>query len=303
MAARLAKKKESISTIHDGGGHLVLCKPDKRPCWMGWQKQRPALDVSIQHDGPLGIIPYSIGTSALDVDIGDWRKLPRSWVNYGTRRKSGRHLFYGDDQARRNSTWTAEDCAGEVRGANGYLILWKDGAERLAAAIAGPRQFSLFPFPVELIQDRSEPGRLIQFPERPLNPSRSLHLERVQVGARNDSLFDVVRFMAYEDLTHYRKAGGHLRGWKRLVYDLTHDNNLRFPVPLKRADVRSVAYSVATWVWSWGYDHSQTMQSKRGIKSGVARRKGTHERDKAIIQAVSMGRSPAGRWPGVWDRP
>ena len=69
-------KQESISTIHDAGGHLVLCKPNKRPCWMGWQKQRPALDVSIQHDGPLGIIPYSIGTSALDVDIGDWRKLP-----------------------------------------------------------------------------------------------------------------------------------------------------------------------------------------------------------------------------------
>ena len=79
----------------------------------------------------------------------------------------------------------------EVRGANGYLILWKDGAKRLAAAIAGPRQLSLFPFPIELIQDHIEPGRLIQFPERPLNPSRSLDLERVQVGARNDSLFDV----------------------------------------------------------------------------------------------------------------
>ena len=148
------------------------------------------LDVSIQHDGPLGIIPYSIGTSALDVDRGDWRKLPRSWVNYRTRRKGGRHLFYGDDQARGNSNWAAKDCSGEVRGAKGYLILWKDGAERLAAAIAGPRQLSLFPFPVELIQDRSEPGQLIHFPERPLNPSRSLHLESVQVGARNDSLFD-----------------------------------------------------------------------------------------------------------------
>ena len=161
--------QEAISAIHEAGGHLVLCrardevvagkiKKAKSPIWSGWQKQRPALDVSIQHDGPLGIIPYSIGTSALDLDRGDWRKMPRSWVNYGTRRKGGRHLFYGDDQARGNSNWSAEDCGGEVRGANGYMLLWKDGANRLADAISGPRQMSLFPFPHELIQ-KFEPGR------------------------------------------------------------------------------------------------------------------------------------------------
>ena len=257
---------------------------------MGWQKQRPALDVSIQHDGPLGIIPYSIGTSALDLDRGDWRKMPRSWVNYGTRRKGGRHLFYADDQARRNSTWAAEDCAGEVRGANGYLILWKDGAKRLAAAITGPRQLSLFPFPAELIQE-FQPGQLIQFPERPLNPSRSIHLERVQVGARNDSLFDVVRKMSYQELTFYRKAGGHLRGWLRLVYEFTDDNNRRFPVPLVRDEVRAVAYSVATWVWSRGYDHSPEKQAARAIEGMRQRREANQGRDKAIIEAVSEGRS------------
>ena len=292
MLARLAKKKESISTIHDAGGHLVLCKPDKRPCWMGWQKQRPALDVSIQHDGPLGIIPYSIGTSALDVDIGDWRKLPRSWVNYGTRRKSGRHLFYADDQARGNSTWAAEDCAGEVRGANGYLILWKDGAKRLAAAIAGPRQLSLFPFPVELIQDRSEPGRLIRFPERTLNPSRSLDLERVQVGARNDSLFDVVRKRAYQELTDYRKESGNLGGWLKLVYAFTDDNNRRFPVPLKRDEVRALAYSVATWIWSRGYDHSPEKQAARAREGMRQRRAGTPlENDRRPWESMGISRA------------
>ena len=257
---------------------------------MGWQKQRPALDVSIQHDGPLGIIPYSIGTSALDLDRGDWRKLPRPWVNYRTRRKGGRHLFYADDQARGNSNWAAEDCAGEVRGAKGYLILWKDGAKRLAAAIAGSRQRSLFPFPAELIQE-FEPGRLIQFPERPLNPSRSIHLERVQVGARNDSLFDVVRKMSYQELTFYRKAGGHLRGWKDLVYGFTDENNRRFPNPMERDDVRSVAYSVATWVWSRGYDHSPEKQAARAIEGMRQRREANEGRDKAIVKAVSEGRS------------
>ena len=199
--------------------------------------------------------------------------MPRSWVNYRTRRKGGSViLFYGDDQAQgKSATGRLTDCGGEVRGAKGYLILWKDGAERLAAAIAGPRQLSLFPFPAELIQE-FEPGRLIQFPERPLNPSRSIHLERVQVGARNDSLFDVVRKMSYQELTFYRKAGGHLRGWLRLVYDFTDDNNRRFPVPMERDDVRSVAYSVATWVWSRGYDHSPEKQAARAIEGMRQRR-------------------------------
>ena len=131
-----------------------------------------------------------------------------------------------------------------------------------------------------MIQDHIEPGRLIQFPERPLNPSRSLDLERVQVGARNDSLFDVVRKCAYRELTDYRKEGGNLDGWLKLVHDFTEDHNRRFSVPLKRDEVRTVAYSIATWVWSWGYDHSQTMQSKRGIKSGAARRKLTPLEDE-----------------------
>ena len=286
-----AQSEKSISTIHQAGGHLVLCKDDKRPCWLGWQKQRPSLDISIQHDGPLGIIPYSIGTSALDVDRGDWRKLPKAWANYATRRKNGRHLYYHDGEPRRNQAWESDDCSGEVRGATGYVILCRDGAERLASAIAGPRQMSPFPFPDELIQDRSEPGRLIQLPERVRNPARSLDLERIQKGARNDSLFDVVRKRAYQELTAYRKEGGDLGGWLRRVYALTDDNNRRFPVPLDRAEVRAIAYSVATWVWSRGYDHSNKKQKERQVKQVESRRAKNRERDRAIIQAASDGES------------
>ena len=245
----------------------------------------------MQHGGLLGIIPYSIGTSALDVDRGDWRKLPKAWANYATRRKRGRHLFYGDDSARRNQAWESDDCSGEVRGATGYVILWKDGAKRLADAIAGGVQLELFPFPHELIQERSEPGRLIQFPERPLNPSRSLALESIQKGARNDSLFDVVRKRAYQELTAYRKEGGDLGGWLRRVYALTDDNNRRFPVPLDRDEVRAIAYSVATWVWSRGYDHSNKKQKERQVKQVESRRAKNRERDLIIIQAAIDGES------------
>ena len=66
----------------------------------------------------------------------------------------------------------------------------------------------------------------------------------------------------------------------------TDDNNRRFPVPLDRDDVRSVAYSVATWVWSWGYDHSPEKQAARASEGMRQRRTANEERDMAIIQAV-----------------
>ena len=69
-------KQAAIGAIHDAGGHIVLCRISKAPIWSGWQRQSAARDVCLAHDGPLGIVPQSIGTSALDVDRGDWRKMP-----------------------------------------------------------------------------------------------------------------------------------------------------------------------------------------------------------------------------------
>ena len=275
----------AIGVIHDAGGHLVLCRRDKSPIWNGWQRQRPALDVCLAYDGKLGIIPQSIGTSALDVDSGDWRNMPHPWANYGTRRKAGRHLYYADDVPRGNSKWAALGCSGEVRGASGYVILWRDGLERIAAAISGPGQLSLFPFPDDLIE-RPEPGQLIQFPERPLNPYRSLDLERVPGGpgvrgARHDSLFDVVRLRAYQEIEAYRRErGADLAGWLKLIHSYTDDNNRRFRVPLLASSVRSTSYSVATWVWSRYYDHTPGKQRERQVKWAEAMRE--KNRDRAI---------------------
>ena len=284
-----------LKVIHDAGAHLVLCRARaegkhraKSPYWAQWNVQRPTLDVCSAHDGPLGIIPYSLGATALDVDQGDWKRLPQSWVNYRTRRKGGRHLYYADDQARGNSNWAAEDCAGEVRGAKGYLCLWDDAVQRLADALTGPRQLSLFPFPVELLKA----GKLLHFPAARVDfvVGQSLDLETVQRGARNNSLFDVTRLWAYRAVEDHRD--GPLADWIAAVHAFTHQNNKRFPVPLKRPScIQSTAYSVATWVWSKYFNHSKAMQSQRGIKSGAARRALTHERDKAIIQAVSEGRT------------
>ena len=307
-------KQAAIGVIHDAGGHLVLCRARaegeqkaKSPYWSGWQLQGAALDVCLAHDGPLGIVPQSIGTSGLDVDFGDWNKMPGAWADYGTRRKGGRHLYYCDDVERGNRNWKAAGCSGEIRGARGYLILWGNGPERIAAAITGPRQLSLFPFPADLLE--AIPGRVISFPERPVNPYRSIDLERVPGGpgvrgARHDSLFDVVRLRGYRVIDSYRRErGASLAGWLKLIHGYTDDNNRRFRVPLPASSVRSTSYSVATWVWS-RLDHSPEKQRERQAKWAESMRARNRDRDRAIIHAIEGGRSlrDVGREYGLTGR-
>ena len=70
--------------------------------------------------------------------------------------------------------------------------------------------------------------------------------------------------------------------------------NTNLVATLVAATARSVHGYRAKWKAKSEY-YTQEQRSlwgkARGIKSGEARRKLTHERDKAIIQAVSEGRS------------
>ena len=60
---------KDLSTIVDAGGHLILIRRGlKRPVWSKWEKRKPSMDVVAAHDGRIGLIPSSIGATALDVD-------------------------------------------------------------------------------------------------------------------------------------------------------------------------------------------------------------------------------------------
>ena len=113
--------------IYAAGGHFVLCAPSKRQIWRGWNRQRPPFEVAELHrseDGLLGIIPWSLRRSALDVDHGDPRNLFEHydpWADLPSRR--GRHAYYDDDEPRANATWAARGCRGDVRSAKDYLVL------------------------------------------------------------------------------------------------------------------------------------------------------------------------------------
>ena len=77
-----------------------------------------------------------------------------------------------------------------------------------------------------------------------------------------------------------------------------HAANQSFLIPLPDAEVAGIARSVQQYRLKWitkGKHYTPTQRTlwgrARGIKSGAARRKLTEVRDKAIIQAVSQGRT------------
>ena len=281
----------------------MLADTHKRPVWRGWQRRRPGLDVVLGHHGPLGIMPWSLSTSALDVDKGDPSILIEDCAPMAvldSRRPGGRHLYYHDSTGRGNTHFEVYGCAGEVRSAAGYLILWGDGPAILADALGDPIARSRR-WPVDLF-DAAGVGPVTlpaaaKVPDyKPSKASRAtwaaaaeaVALERVQRGQRNLRLFDAVRFWAYSVA-----RGGDLDAWTRRAFIHALEQNRRLCEPLERAEVKQTAYSISTWCWDGGgpIDHSSAAQRRRGVKSGKVRRARVASRDRAIVEAYGAGAS------------
>ena len=131
----------SLQRIFDAGGHFILAKEDKRPLWRSWDKLRPPIDLVKAHDGPLGLKPWSVGTTGLDVDLGDPSLLLEDHPAMAvllSKRPGGKHLYYHDTKGRGNGSFSVLGCSGEIRSDRGYLILWGDGAAVLADALSDP---------------------------------------------------------------------------------------------------------------------------------------------------------------------
>ena len=128
-----------LAVQHDA--HIVLADANKRPCWLdsglySWPRRRPTPEVILQHRGPFGIVPWSIKTTGLDIDDGDPQELALAVSPLATlRTRRGHHLYVPDTAPRGNATFAAYGCRGDVRGHRGYLLLHRDGPERLLDAI------------------------------------------------------------------------------------------------------------------------------------------------------------------------
>ena len=303
-----SEHSQALQIIFDAGGHFVLCRLDKRPVWRYWQKLRPPIEVVLGHDGLLGLIPWSVSTSALDVDRGDPSLLGKKHPPLAellSRLPGRKHFYYYDTEGRGNGRFVLLGCSGEIRSAKGYLILWHDGPEILADALGDPIARARR-FPRDLWEmaglpavTRPAAAKTPAYSYKPSTQSRqawaeaaaAIELETIRRGLRNVRLFDGVRFWAYSV-----SRGQDYPAWMRRVRVYALEQNRRFPEPLEESEVIRTAYSIGSWCWSgggakWHFDHSSAAQRRRGIKSGKVRRVRNAKRDTAIVAAVEAGLS------------
>ena len=310
------KLSQAIKSLHDRGARFVLCwggdgpKPKpKAPITPHWQKIKPPVSRVLAHypNRPLGIVPWSVQTTALDKDFGDASQLIAErppLAELLSQRPGGLHLYYRDSEGRVNGKWKANGCSGEVRGARGYVVLWDD-PWKLVSALENPPPGAVS-FPADLFEAIGRPLKTAEvfdptFSKNPKNRPDpncplplNLELEGIYPGGRHSALFDAVRAWAYR-----QELDRDLDKWQSLVKAYAENQNKRFPVPYGAypgdgGEVKRMADSVAGWCWSGGgpIDHSPPAQRRRGAKSGRVRRLKVRDLDAAAVQAVVVeGRS------------
>ena len=267
--------------------HVVLCDRAKRPYWQGrhygWRNRQPSLDVLTAHDGVFGIVPWSIRSTVLDVDFGDPRQLrlfAPPYVELPTTR--GWHEYYDDDKPRKNRDWNGPGgTRGQVRGANGYVVLHGDGPARLLEVLEDHRR-ARYPYPADLFEAA---GLVPVFDPGPARPFRMSQpeppdVEDAPVGQRHHALFTALR-RKVDVMERPRRADGavDVSPWVRRVTDAAFALNARLSVPKVAYEAQWMGYSVATWYASRDAhartDHSPTRQAARGRRSGATRRQGS----------------------------
>ena len=258
----------------------MLCRANKSPFWKGWQHNRAPLDKVEYHQArglPVGVIPWSLRASGLDVDWGnpsDFATAYPPMARLPSRRPGGQHLWYRDTQPRRNLQQLAfPGWSGDLRSRSGYLINWagEAGWEALLDGVIHERGVL---FPADALGTAStsilEQTQGVPAPasipwERTAAGLPDLRV--IMPGQRNLALFDYVRFWAYK-----ASLGRDLDEWHKRVEYHANNLNLLFSVSLETQEVRDIAYSVSTWTWARpALNHAPEVPGGEGPKVGAVK--------------------------------
>ena len=153
--------------LHRRGAHFVLCRDDKRPLSAGWQKTRPDFAAVEEHAarGLVGVIPGSVGCVVVDVDEGGAAGVEALRGVLGEpivairTRSGGFHLWYpapAGEIGNRKWALDAPPCDGDIRGSNGFVVLWDPAAvvDGIAANFAAAAAPSLHALPKPTVNGR-----------------------------------------------------------------------------------------------------------------------------------------------------
>ena len=310
-AVLTARARVALTSLHRDGAHLVLVSPDCKKSFGKWRHRRPNLVTLLTHPGPIGIVPHSVGLTALDVDRGGlglqraFVQIARPALSLPSRRPGRRHWYWHDDQPRRNCLWGAgrpclrRGCGcrqsglwegplgGEVRGASGYLICWSGRWDAVLEAAEGePHPFGPVAELLDLAESDQRRGAPPATPDAGLQLRLDDDLALTPIGARNITLFEALRYWSWprrSDLTVERSV------------DVAQAMAAQMRTPLPVAEVVDTARSVATYTISRSgvpdRDVSSEAQARRGRLSGIARRGPHADRDAAILSDRQQGMS------------
>ena len=285
---------DAIDYLHHQGAQFVLCDGKRPVQGQAFKSYHPTLEIVRNHHangGNLGIVPATIGTSALDLDYGDPADLlhhhPARAV-VPTMRPGGLHIYYDHDPNAEQREWDKYGCGGEVRSKpGGYVVEYSpESWQTIADSIARPGSF---PFPADLwaavgdtLPTQYAPldgGALPQPVADYVPPS----LENIAIGHRHDALYDAVRHKAYQ-----HAPGPDSAAWRARVIAYAQANNRRFRVPLLAPEVVNIGVQVARHTWDNRDKHKPgagftTEQRSRGGKRRSAMvRAANYERDCGI---------------------
>ena len=257
--------QDSLVSLWNSDAHIVLCNPEKKPIHRGYMKQRPGLEAVLDHADLLGLVPWSLGLSALDLDHGNPEPIVRDFpplISVPTKRQGGFHFYYRDVEGRGNANWEHQGASGQIRSERGFLVLHKDAATHIEKALRTGNQAA---FPISLIP-KKEHALFHPTKRHNGNPSqRSLDfsgpLEEVPVGKRNNVIFDSLH--AWADTA---ERGPDMGEWLGFVFSYGLELNSRLPSPLPREEVYDIAGKVGRFRWTGcpaRRDHSRTTQTRR----------------------------------------
>ena len=311
--------EESAAFMMERGARFVLCDYDKRPIWKGWHKKHPTLDQVVNHWGPVGVVPYTIGMTVLDADriptgTGFRMMLDRlAHVVVVRSRKSNRaHIYMRDDVPLCNGRFECFGIKGDIRSTSGYVILWGDAMKLVAGRMAKDEESPAGILRIRQMEEwlitsgggRRNPPRDRRKIDEELSETRARSIRRnrgcsavavsmAAIGERNTTLFDTLRLWAYKC-----RRGDDWIEWRAMVRARAHWLNASIPQPLEDNEVQKTADSVAQFCWNEldeivpaRKDLTPDIQARRGRQSGDARRAKTsgirHERQPWIRLGIS----------------
>ena len=295
------RRAETIAALLQAGMQAVLCRDNKRPLQSGWPRRWPGLEAVQDHDGPVALVPASLGLMVFDQDKGSSREVFRFLERYPPvavtpSRQSGRHhiyYLYWDGDPAPDGRFEAGGVSGEIKCCTGYVILWGDNAERLRDAIclydgsAGPA-----PLHLRVARKRSAAAPEAPAPE-PARP-KPLPAPMGDPGSPGQCLFHALRWWAYR--AWGCGASDNPAAWPDLVLDearrIARDRGLA----ISDREVELRAKYVAEWVathlrGSSGSSRRSENARQAGLKAGEARRLGTpleHDREPWVALGVSQ---------------